>query len=114
MGTLPISETHKKIMNELLEEHRQGREAVGRLARANSDLIKGDRDAFDELIEPLEYLTDLYPKHIEKEDKHFFIPVMNYFSDKEKDDLLKEGYDFDKGLIHDVYEDILSNWEDKM
>ena len=31
-----------------------------------------------------EYMTDFYPKHIEKEDKRFFLPCMNYFTQEEK------------------------------
>lgn len=108
-----ISAEHQKIMNELIEEHRLGRGAVGKLAQATSDFIKGDGESFDMLIESLAYLMDLYPRHIEKEDKHFFLPIMEYFSDKEKDALLNEGYEFDKGLIHKVYGDIVVNLEKK-
>jgi len=38
-------------------------------------------------------LLDFYPRHIEKEDKHFFIPCMEYFSEAEKEAMLKEEWE---------------------
>jgi len=49
----------------------------------------------------IEELVDFYPKHIEKEDKHFFIPIMEYFNTAEKDAMLEEGYEFDQKSIHE-------------
>ena len=48
---------------------------------------------------------DFYPKHIEKEDKHFFLPCMDYFTAQEKDNILSEEWEFDKGFIHEVYKE---------
>jgi hemerythrin-like domain-containing protein len=59
----------------------------------------------------MDELVDFYPKHIEKEDKHFFIPVMEYFNKAEKDPMLDEGYEFDQKLIHEKYADIVSQAE---
>jgi hemerythrin-like domain-containing protein len=56
-------------------------------------------------------LVEFYPKHIEKEDMHFFIPCMEYFSEQEKDSMLKEGWEFDKKLIHEKYLNIVNNAE---
>jgi hemerythrin-like domain-containing protein len=52
-------------------------------------------------------LVEFYPKHIEKEDKHFFIPCMDYFTSSEKDAMLKEEWEFDKSLIHEKYRNIV-------
>jgi hemerythrin-like domain-containing protein len=65
-----LSEQHGKIMNELIQEHCIARKTVGRLEKA-----KNER-SHTELRLVLSELIGLYPPHIEKEDKHFFYPVM--------------------------------------
>jgi hemerythrin-like domain-containing protein len=52
-----------------------------------------------------------YPKHIEKEDKHFFIPCMDYFSQKEKDKMFEESWEFDRKLFHEKYTKIVEALE---
>ena len=59
----------------------------------------------------LNALTEFYPKHIEKEDRHYFLPVMRYFSDEEKEAMLQEGYDFDRTLIHEKYQQVVERAE---
>lgn len=58
-------------------------------------------------------LVNFYPKHIEKEDKRFFIPSMSYFTDSEKDRMLKEMYGFDKNMIHEKYRKVVESHEGK-
>jgi hemerythrin-like domain-containing protein len=99
-----LSEEHKRVMKELLEEHKWGRKTTGRLVEANVNYNAGDKKALPVISECLRSLVGFYPKHIEKEDKDFFIPVMDYFSQDEKDAMLKEGHDFDQKLIHEKYE----------
>jgi hemerythrin-like domain-containing protein len=99
-----LSEEQNRIMNELIEEHQWGRKTTGRLVEANESYVDGDKNALPIISDCLRALAGFYPKHIEKEDKHFFIPVMGYFSQDEKDAMLKEGYDFDRKLIHEKYE----------
>ncbi len=107
----PISEEHKRTLHELVEEHKWGRETTARLVKANAIYEKGDKDALSEIVDCLRLLIDFYPKHIEKEDRHFFIPIMDYFSEPEKQALLNEGYEFDSGLIHEEYAGLVSKWE---
>lgn len=107
----PISEEHKKILQELVEEHKWGRETTARLGKANARYENGKKDALSEIVDCIKHLVAFYPKHIEKEDKHFFIPTMEYFSEREKQDMLKEGYAFDSGLIHEEYAGMISEWE---
>jgi hemerythrin-like domain-containing protein len=106
-----ISEEHKKILDELLEEHKWGRETTARLVDANDRYGKGDREALYETFHYIRLLVDFYSKHIQKEDKHFFLPAMDYFSEQEKEAMLKEGYEFDSTLIHKEYADMVSAWE---
>lgn len=56
-------------------------------------------------------LVKFYPSHIEKEDKHFFIPCMGYFTPKEKDDMLQEFWTFDRNLIHEKYKQMVEKFE---
>jgi hemerythrin-like domain-containing protein len=109
-----ISKEHKKILDELVQEHKWGRETTAKLVGANRRYGKGDEEALSEIIYCIGLLVDFYPKHIEKEDKHFFLPVMKYFSEQEKEAMLKEGYEFDSTLIHQENADMVSAWEESM
>ena len=109
-----ISKEHKKILDELVQEHKWGRETTAKLVDANRRYGKGDEEALYEIIHCVGLLVDFYPKHIEKEDKHFFLPVMKYFSEQEKEAMLKEGYEFDSTLIHQENADMVSAWEESM
>ncbi|MFX1479375.1 MAG: hemerythrin domain-containing protein [Promethearchaeota archaeon] len=104
-----LSPNHTKIMNELVEEHTWARDRVGKLVEAKSQYVKGNVKMLDEIIDLLKNLVQFYPKHIEKEDKHFFIPVMKYFSKEEQDSMLQEFWEFDKTLIHEKYAQVIEN-----
>ena len=69
--------------------------------------------AVKDILENLEILVKFYPQHIEKEDKHFFLPVMDYFSDAEKAAMLKEFEEFDQKFIHFKYGEIVIELEGK-
>jgi hemerythrin-like domain-containing protein len=94
----------KRIMEELVEEHIIGRNTVAELVAARNRYASGDQTAFEEIRKGLSALVQFYPKHIDKEDKEFFIPVMDHFTGEEKDRMLQEGLDFDAGLIHEKYQ----------
>lgn len=98
----------ERILDELIEEHRQGREVVSRIVEARGRYMRGDSEALQVILECMNFLADFYPKHIEKEDKHFFIPCMEYFSPGEQEAMLKEESAFDESLIHQIYKDKLS------
>ncbi|MFX0030028.1 MAG: hemerythrin domain-containing protein [Candidatus Hermodarchaeota archaeon] len=108
-----LSPNHRRIMEELVKEHIWARNTVGELVDAKNQYQKGDAKVLNEIIETLAELTEFYPKHIEKEDKHFFIPVMKYFTKQEQDKMLQEFWDFDKTLIHEKYEKVIENIQDK-
>ena len=55
----------------------------------------------------MKFLVQFYPKPIEKEDKHFFISCMNYFSETEQQAILREEWEFDKSLIHERYRNMV-------
>lgn len=107
----PLSGEHKQIVNELVEEHQQGRKTVADLVEAKGRYLKGDPKALALMLDRMKFLVDFYPKHIEKEDKHFFMPIMNYFTQEEKEAMLLEEWEFDKNLIHQIYKNKISEAE---
>jgi hemerythrin-like domain-containing protein len=111
LTTKTLSSEHKKIMNELIQEHRFGRETVGKLLNATERYGLGDGEARGKIMGFLKELTDFYPAHIEKEDKHFFMPCMEYFSKEEREAMLDEFAEFDKGLIHEKYKQMVERFE---
>ncbi len=104
----PLSPEHKRIMDELVAEHEQGRSTVGRIIETHNLYQQGHKQALQELLENLDYLADFYPKHIEKEDKHFFLPIMNYFNADEQAAMLNEFYLFDRQFIHAKYKEVVA------
>jgi hemerythrin-like domain-containing protein len=107
----PLSVEEKRIMDELIEEHQQGRKTVADLVKAKRQYLEGDQEALSIMIDRLKFLIDFYPKHIEKEDQHFFMPIMKYFSQEEKEAMLQEEWEFDKNLIHLIYKNKISEAE---
>ncbi|MEM3562079.1 MAG: hemerythrin domain-containing protein [Candidatus Jordarchaeaceae archaeon] len=107
-----LTPEHKKTMDELIEEHIYARNTVGRLVNAREKYVQEDKDALKEIVAILKELVAFYPKHIEKEDKHFFIPCMNYFTKKEQETMLEEFWNFDKNLIHEKYRKIVEKYEE--
>jgi hemerythrin-like domain-containing protein len=104
-----LSPNHTKIMEELVKEHVWARIRVGKLVDAKNQYTKGKSEVVDQIINLMTELTEFYPKHIEKEDKHFFIPVMKYFTQEEQERMLQEFWEFDKSLIHERYEKVIEN-----
>jgi hemerythrin-like domain-containing protein len=99
-----LSEEHKRIMDELIEEHVLGRKLVSELANAMESYRRSGADAFKDIEACLEELIAFYPAHIEKEDKHFFYPCLEYLSKQEQDSMLQEFWEFDRKMIHERYQ----------
>jgi len=62
----PIAEDHGRIMEELIEEHREGRKITGELVEANARYLAGDSKALEDILQCIQTLVDFYPGHIEK------------------------------------------------
>ena len=106
-----LAPEHQKIVDELKEEHTIARANIRRLVAARQRLLEEKNGAAQEIQEILGILTALYPVHIEKVDRHFFLPVMDYFTKKEQMDILERFREFDERLIHRVYGDIVVHHE---
>ena len=103
LGEKPLTGELKEMLAELIEEHRKGRQVVNDIVKAKEEYIRGSSESVSRIMESLRYLVEFYPKHIEKEDRHFFQPCMRYFTQDERDRMLKEEYDFDRDLVHKKY-----------
>jgi len=106
-----IAQDHRRIMEELIEEHVYARAKVGALLDANERYAQGNTEALQEVARRLTTLVGFYPGHIEKEDKHFFFPTQDHFSRSEQDSMLQEFQDFDAKMIHEKYENLIKQVE---
>ena len=102
-----LSSEHKKILQELRDEHNQARKTVIRLAEARNKYAAGSHETFMEILNSIKELTELYPKHIEKEEWHFFVPVMQYFNAEEQQKMLEEFWEADRILVHLIYGNVV-------
>jgi hemerythrin-like domain-containing protein len=100
-----LEEQHRKTMEELIEEHLWGRKKVAELVDVSQKHKEGDGNAIHTILECLQELVHFYPQHIKKEDKHFFIPVMNYLNQAEQESMLEAEREFDRNFIHEIYKE---------
>jgi len=106
-----LSQEHRTIMEELLDEHVRARKATANLLEAKGRYSNGDTAAIRDIVDALTWLVNFYPIHIEKEDRQFFMPVMGYLSREEQDIMLQEFHEFDRNLIHAMYRGVIERLE---
>ncbi len=97
---------HSRIVGELVEEHKYARATVKRLVEAKNRYIMGE-ETLSEIVACLTELVEFYPRHIEKEDKRFFFPILAYFTTAEQDAMLREFHEFDRRMIHEKYRKVV-------
>jgi hemerythrin-like domain-containing protein len=107
-----LSPEHLAIMKELIQEHVFARTTTYNLEKATVEYVNGNSGAIEDVCRFLNDLAQLYPKHIEKEDKTFFPPSMAYFTPQEQDAMLQEFADFDRKLIHRKYREVMEEMEE--
>jgi len=98
-------------MTELIEEHASLRKKVDIIASINKEIDKVSNKQLDYITKSIEEMLELYPSHMEKEDKHFFYPCLGYLSQSEQDDMLVTFHEFDSKVIHGKYQDIVTSLE---
>jgi hemerythrin-like domain-containing protein len=107
----PMTAEHKKIMEGLLQDHVLGRKLVGQLANAHTAYGRGKKEALADIRSALKGLKELYPNHIEKEDKRFFLPVMKYLTPGEQEEMLAKFREFDRKLFHENARRLVEGFE---
>jgi hemerythrin-like domain-containing protein len=108
-----LSVEHKQIMDDLIKEHVYSKNTVEKLGNARARL-GAEKDSFGEIVKCIETLLKWYPIHIEKEDKYFFLPAMEYLSMQEQAAILEEFWEFDGNFIHEIYMGKLKELEGKV
>jgi hemerythrin-like domain-containing protein len=97
-------------MQELIEEHVWSRKTTALLVAAKEKYFLGDESKLADIIDLARSLTNFYPKHIEKEDKHFFYPCQEYFTREEQEKMLAEFKEFDRQMIHEKYNKVFEQY----
>jgi hemerythrin-like domain-containing protein len=105
-----LTDELKKIMQELLDEHVWARKTTGMLVVAKEKYLAGEEGKLSEIISLARELGNFYPKHIDKEDKHFFYPCQEYFSKEEQEKMLAEFWEFDRKMIHEKYNKVFEEY----
>ncbi len=106
-----MSDQHKRTMSELVREHALAKDITDRLAAAEDRYFLNDRNARSEIKTAIDELINFYPPHFEKEDKHFFVPCIEYLSTHEQDDMLETFWEFDRMLLHEKYRTMVEQFE---
>jgi hemerythrin-like domain-containing protein len=112
LSGIQLSSEHAGMMRELIDEHVYARRTTGNLVKAKDRYGKGEDEARNDVWKLLNDLVEFYPKHIEKEDKKFFYPSMNYFAGQEQEAMLNEFWDFDRKIVHEHYAKLLDEMEE--
>lgn len=107
----PLDDVLAAAMAALVEDHAHARSMTRSLVEANARYRSGDAAALNEIESCVRALVEFYPVHIEKEDRHFFKPCLEFFTDAEKDKMLVDFEEFDRALIHEKYRSIVENLE---
>jgi hemerythrin-like domain-containing protein len=107
----PLDGDLADVMAGLVADHVRGRQMTRSLVEANTRYRSGDGKALGEIESCVRALAEFYPVHIAKEDRHFFKPCLEYFTDAEKATMLADFDEFDRALIHEKYLGIVEGLE---
>jgi hemerythrin-like domain-containing protein len=102
-----LSPDDRAMMEQLLQDHKFGRSTTRALADARGRYCGGEAAAAAYISKALKSLVDLYPQHIEKEDKVFFPHSRHYLSDEEDQAMIAEFKEFDRNMIHEKYRTLI-------
>ena len=111
LASKPLSDRHRRTMDQLTEEHVLARKLVGRLMLDQERCVKAEPGALAAIKQDIRELADLYPKHIGLEEKHFFMPCMDYFSAAEQAQMLRAFTEFDAKIVHEQYRAMIEDLE---
>jgi hemerythrin-like domain-containing protein len=111
LGTKELAPDIAEAMADLVRDHVRGRELTRRLGEAGRAYAQGEPSALPEIESALRELVDFYPRHIEKEDRHFFKACLAYLTDEEQRAVLHEYEAFDRDLIHEKYRGVVERLE---
>ena len=111
LAAKPLSDEHRRTMDQLTEEHVLARKLVGRLMLDQDRCVKGEKAGLVAMKRDIQELAELYPKHIALEEKNFFVPCMDYFSAVEQAGMLRAFTEFDAKIVHEQYRTMIEDLE---
>lgn len=111
LGRKKLPAEYKTALRELAKEHAAGRELVAGLVSSIGQYKARDPGALARIIDSLQVLCRSYRAHIEKEDRHFLIPVMTYFTKEEEAQMLERFREFDAGVPEENYRSAVEHFE---
>jgi hemerythrin-like domain-containing protein len=100
----PLSIAHRRIMSLLIDEHNTARSFIRMLEGGRERSLNNSPGAAQEIGETIEKIRLLYTKHIETEEKHFFYPAMDYFSEEEQTQMVQDMLSYDQKFDKEKYE----------
>ncbi len=109
-----LSWEHRRLMEDLIQEHAVARRRVGELVEASSRYRRGDAEAWADVAAAMRELVALYPGHIRKEDKVFFPAARRYVTEEEDRAMLDEFKEFDRLMIHEKYAAVVEALRSKL
>lgn len=107
LGKKEMTPKLNRTMEELVAEHKRGRAMVGQLKKLGEHYSHGDEAVSGNLANLMRTISTFYIRHIEREDKRFFIQSMNYLDEEERRRMLERFCRFDKNLFDETYRSIL-------
>ncbi|MBI2832698.1 MAG: hemerythrin domain-containing protein [Chloroflexi bacterium] len=108
LGKKHLQAEHQEKLDELLGDHTNARTFVKRLR----DAIQGGSGPASEIRLCLRELAKLYPAHITREEKFFYF-CPGYFTQAEQDAMLEEFWEYDRKMIHEKYDGVVVEWEER-
>ncbi|MHB8069814.1 MAG: hemerythrin domain-containing protein [Desulfobaccales bacterium] len=113
LGKKDLSLEHREALEDLVRDHIKGRQVTAALVQAKNEYLLGKAEALEEILKNLGEMVEFYPQHIAREDQHFFIPCMGYFTDAEKAEMLQAMEEFDRQMIHEKYRGVVEGIENR-
>src|SRR5665647_12921 len=107
----PLSDGDRLMMNDLIKEHMLVRQTITLISNANDRYREGDDIALIVIANNLKTLIEFFPKHIEKEDKHFYTASRAYFTDEEDQAILAEFGELDRKMVYEKYKAVVEKLE---
>jgi hemerythrin-like domain-containing protein len=111
LSAKPLSIEHRRTISQLMDDHKTARSYIRALDSARDRYLHNSPGAILEIIETIERIQLLYATHIETEDKHFFYPTMDYFSDEEQAQMIQDLYQFEQTVNKEKYESLVKQFE---
>ena len=109
-----ISVEHAHILQRLKDEHKAARSLITKLAESEIRYKAGEITEANHIVDFVNEIERLYLAHIRLEDKEFFIPVMQYFSEEEQADLTRRGEEYDSRFDKKKYASLVDDFVDNL